>query len=37
MKKRGRFENLWIHDPQIRFPRIEKVKEAKKRLKEKEK
>jgi len=37
MKKKGRFADLWIHDTEVRFPRIEKVREAKKRLKEREK
>ena len=37
MKKKRRFEDLWIHEREIILPRIEKVKEAKKKLKEKEK
>ena len=37
MKKRGRFRELWMDDMEIIMPKIEKVKEAKKKLKEKEK
>lgn len=33
MKKRGRFENLLIHEDELILPRIEKVREAKKKEK----